>query len=359
VLVIGCAPGKLGSIGGASHPSGETCRDKAAGAAGYIIGGRDTSDHPAVGFLAVGGAATCTATLISPTRILTAAHCNVGATHFGLGPRDGAGARLVPLGRFTAHPSYNDTYADHDIAVVDLRSPISDIAPLPIATTAPRPGETVTLVGYGTNDGRTQMNSGVKRQVDVTVAGIEGTQWFYGAGSRHACYGDSGGPALRHGASGLEVMGVASTVMDDYCTAGGYHVRTDSYLSFLDVSGELPAPSGPLCEDTCAWAGDGECDDGGPGSLYAVCAFGSDCTDCGSRNASEEPPLPEEPPPDEPPPPDDPPPGGDVPDPDPLDAACTDACPWANDGVCDDGGPGSRYCVCALGSDCSDCGIRR
>jgi hypothetical protein len=37
------------------------------------------------------------------------------------------------------------------------------------------------------------------------------------------------------------------------------------------------------CFETCASATDGHCDDGGPGSELSTCAFGSDCTDCGSR----------------------------------------------------------------------------
>lgn len=42
---------------------------------------------------------------------------------------------------------------------------------------------------------------------------------------------------------------------------------------------------GGMCTDTCASAHDGECDDGGPGSLYDVCAYGTDCADCGARAA--------------------------------------------------------------------------
>ncbi len=44
-----------------------------------------------------------------------------------------------------------------------------------------------------------------------------------------------------------------------------------------------------LCDDSCTFAGDGECDDGGEDSLYSVCEFGSDCEDCGLRWADEEP----------------------------------------------------------------------
>lgn len=43
------------------------------------------------------------------------------------------------------------------------------------------------------------------------------------------------------------------------------------------------ASSGGGCSNTCSSSGDGECDDGGPGSLYAVCGLGTDCDDCGAR----------------------------------------------------------------------------
>ena len=40
---------------------------------------------------------------------------------------------------------------------------------------------------------------------------------------------------------------------------------------------------------------------------------------------------------------------------------CDDNCVWSSrrsDGTCDDGGPGSEWSSCALGSDCTDCGPR-
>lgn len=46
-----------------------------------------------------------------------------------------------------------------------------------------------------------------------------------------------------------------------------------------------PPPSPPpftpgTCMETCATAGDGTCQDGGPGSKSSTCAPGTDCTDC-------------------------------------------------------------------------------
>ena len=36
---------------------------------------------------------------------------------------------------------------------------------------------------------------------------------------------------------------------------------------------------------------------------------------------------------------------------------CTESCNYASDGDCDDGGPGSEYSSCQLGTDCTDCGL--
>lgn len=55
-------------------------------------------------------------------------------------------------------------------------------------------------------------------------------------------------------------------------------------LSFFGCWAEpWPGVGAPVCEDTCRYANDGECDDGGPGAVYSVCGFGTDCGDCGIR----------------------------------------------------------------------------
>lgn len=40
---------------------------------------------------------------------------------------------------------------------------------------------------------------------------------------------------------------------------------------------------GITCSNTCNYARDGECDDGGPGAEFSSCSVGSDCVDCGPR----------------------------------------------------------------------------
>lgn len=41
-----------------------------------------------------------------------------------------------------------------------------------------------------------------------------------------------------------------------------------------------------LCTNTCRYAYDGDCDDGGPNADYSLCALGTDCADCGVRYSS-------------------------------------------------------------------------
>ena len=94
----------------------------------------------------------------------------------------------------------------------------------------------------------------------------------------------------------------------------------------LGISGDAYAQ----CTNTCSTSYDGECDDGGPGSLYSICSYGTDCNDCGVRTTST------------------PPPSG----------RCTNTCSTSYDGECDDGGPGALYSICSYGTDCSDCGVR-
>lgn len=109
--------------------------------------------------------------------------------------------------------------------------------------------------------------------------------------------------------------------------------------TFCDPSPSPPAPPG-LCDGSCLWNSDGVCDDGGPGSEFGYCAFGTDCTDCGIRffaSPSPPPPL----------------------SPGICSNTCTGDTPWyASDGDCDDGGVGSEYSGCGYGSDCADCGVR-
>lgn len=44
-------------------------------------------------------------------------------------------------------------------------------------------------------------------------------------------------------------------------------------------------PTSATCSNSCRYQYDGYCDDGGVGSSYSDCAYGTDCSDCGYRTA--------------------------------------------------------------------------
>jgi|GEM_PF-2561296 len=44
-----------------------------------------------------------------------------------------------------------------------------------------------------------------------------------------------------------------------------------------------------VCDNSCAYAYDGTCDDGGSGSSWSVCDCGTDCYDCGDRKQTKGP----------------------------------------------------------------------
>lgn len=73
--------------------------------------------------------------------------------------------------------------------------------------------------------------------------------------------------------------------MDSNCSCD-HTCKIDQGLKHLPcVQNADEVPVGKLCSNTCEFLGDRSCDDGGVGSKYALCDLGTDCTDCGSRDA--------------------------------------------------------------------------
>ena len=105
-----------------------------------------------------------------------------------------------------------------------------------------------------------------------------------------------------------------------------------TFVLLLAISGVTAVPN----DDTCLVANDNQCDDGGQGYMFSLCACGTDLTDCGTRTsttAGE----------------------GDCVETAPAN---TNFCVSASDGECDDGGVGMQYSTCRCGSDLTDCGYR-
>jgi len=58
---------------------------------------------------------------------------------------------------------------------------------------------------------------------------------------------------------------------------------TDPDCAPILLGGITCEGGGGGCTNDCISHDDGECDDGGPGSLYSICKLGTDCNDCGPR----------------------------------------------------------------------------
>ena len=73
---------------------------------------------------------------------------------------------------------------------------------------------------------------------------------------------------------------------DSTVNPGGTEVPNDGIDQ--DCSGADEIASTALCDDSCQYANDGDCDDGGTDSLYDYCDLGTDCSDCGDRYDDDE-----------------------------------------------------------------------
>lgn len=127
--------------------------------------GDDSRGWEAVGRLDIAGKGFCTATLIAPSRVLTAAHCLYDSTsgaridparmQFLVGMRNGRATAYRGVRRTVAHPDY--VYRDsgwsensaHDLAVLELDQPVRlpQVPPLPVAALEGRESE-VGVVSY-------------------------------------------------------------------------------------------------------------------------------------------------------------------------------------------------------------------
>jgi hypothetical protein len=210
-----------------------------------IIGGVADPGDPAVVMVVSHDANTtdeCTGTVISPTAILTAAHCLDPATHpnYTFGIFVGAdGTKLVlgqllPVSGTYIHPGYNAANSDNDVGIVTLVAPLG-ITPLPV-NRAPLDlnviGASARIIGYGRNDYAQPGSAGPRRQATTTVASIGQQTLVVGDNTNRTCLGDSGAPAL------VMIGGVETIVGEDShglfgCTAPSTFMRTDAYLSFL------------------------------------------------------------------------------------------------------------------------------
>lgn len=220
----------------------------AAPALAVTGGSPDGNAHPAVGLLLEdrGGGLepNCSAALVAPTVLVTAAHCETGAitdrVAVSFDSQYVPGTSTLASGTLHADPAWSPGAKDtHDLAVVVLDRPVTTTPlALPQAGLLDKQalkGAELVNVGYGYFD-RTFVFDGLRRSSTSSFTSLKPTELKLAQKPGGVCFGDSGGPRLY----GSTVVAVTSTGNPN-CTGQSTSYRLDTPESLAFVAQYLGA----------------------------------------------------------------------------------------------------------------------
>lgn len=211
------------------------------------------SAQAARGWEAVGrldtGTSFCSATLVAPDLVLTAAHCLFDsddrriadrALSFSAGLRNGQAEAVRRVTRSYIPGNFRSTQGPppmaliaHDIALLELDRPIVSATVVPIRTGLQgRLRDVVTIVSYG-RDRETHASI----QEDCEIVGREDA---ITALTCKVVHGASGSPILRETPSGFEVVAVVSAMGQWNGAEAAFAVDVDALLPALMAQARAP-----------------------------------------------------------------------------------------------------------------------
>lgn len=243
-----------------------SCTPKTTDSSTKVVNGRplSASEFPSVIRVSVelgdGANATCTASIISDSVLVTAAHCLVLRSGLPAGSASAvlADGKKIDGGIIHLHPEYYDKTPANDIAFAKFPDgTFKEYKPMVLSKKIPQKGDAIKIIGFGKNDHFDGNSGGTKRIGFSTVESVNRSVNFRGLASpsdqsgRDAPnpQGDSGGPMVD---AEDEIVGISSTV--DAIDAGDGK-RTGHYTSIHDqkivpfvnkfLNGSLPENKNP------------------------------------------------------------------------------------------------------------------
>jgi hypothetical protein len=240
-----------------------------------VVGGRaaTAADNPSMAGLVRGGQRAvdslfCGGSVISPTAVVTAAHCTEGLRAAQIDVVVGGtrlsqpGIQRAQVSRIINHPGYDDVRTVHDVAVLILATPVG-VPAIALASAQEaalaEPGSVLRLTGWGEqryNDPESAPDD--LRYADIPVVANRVCQGlfdvydpnlqFCGQAPRNrpdSCQGDSGGPLVGGTAETPRLVGLVSYSADQ-CGSPGYagvYVRVSAERDWIAAAAGLGGPA--------------------------------------------------------------------------------------------------------------------
>jgi trypsin len=246
VVVAGHAGSRAGSGGDGPGDGGDGSGDGGDVEQGRVVGGQrqTTTVAPWVVYLTdASGFQFCGGTLVSPTKVVTAAHCTASAPDrktfvvVGRGDKQSKAGTSVAVAKTWVSPTFTSVGNGLDVSVLTLAAPVRQ-ATLPLATPADSalyaPATAATIYGWGS----TSENGAASRYLLSATVPIRDDSYCrsgasnfdpslltcagYDDGGVDTCQGDSGGPLVVSG----KLVGITS--FGDGCARAGkpgYYTR--------------------------------------------------------------------------------------------------------------------------------------